>query len=214
MTVLYDDRLLESYMEKFGIRSYFDTENIDFKLLRFDRGNMLTMMQTEMKYFLFVVSGEFKIYGINEDGCSYSVARNDSGARFSFLGDVEFAGSRYSEFDTEAVTEVICVGLSYDDYYDVLHRDVRFLNFIIGRMSRRMAESSAVSLPSQSIEDKLINYLTRLSPEHEINGIEKTVTQIHCSRRQLQRVIAKMCAEGRLLKKGKGRYALCPADTH
>ena len=33
---------------------------------------------------------------------------------------------------------------------------------------------------------------------------------LHCSRRQLQRVLSKLCREGFLLRTGKGRYRLNP----
>ncbi|MDO4460384.1 MAG: cyclic nucleotide-binding domain-containing protein [Clostridia bacterium] len=210
MKIIQDKALLQSYLEKYNIGSYFDTENLNFQLIKYDKGNMLTMTQTKLKYFLFVVAGKFKIYGINEDGSIFSVARED---KFTFLGDIEFAGGKCSEFDTEALTDVICVALSYDDYAEIFHRDVKFLNFILKKMSDSMERNSAIELPSQSIENKLINYLTIIEPSHEINGIEKTLTQLRCSRRQLQRVISKMCTEGKLIKTGKGRYVLADDNT-
>ena len=39
-------------------------------------------------------------------------------------------------------------------------------------------------------------------------GMESATLQLRCSRRQLQRVLKKLCLQGKIEKVGKGRYRL------
>ena len=48
--------------------------------------------------------------------------------------------------------------------------------------------------------------MKRNAPAFELNGIEAAVLQLRCSRRQLQRVLKKLCETGQVEKTGKGRY--------
>ena len=45
-------------------------------------------------------------------------------------------------------------------------------------------------------------------PGMDFSGVEKMAMQLHCSRRQLQRVLKKLLEEGRLVKLAKGSYRL------
>ena len=54
---------------------------------------------------------------------------------------------------------------------------------------------------SSSVEERVLFYLRSVSPEHELRGIE-SLLRLRCSRRQLQRVLGKLLAEGRIRKIG------------
>ena len=45
-------------------------------------------------------------------------------------------------------------------------------------------------------------------PEETLSGLERETFRLHCSARQLQRVLNQLAAEGRVEKTGKGRYRL------
>ena len=61
---------------------------------------------------------------------------------------------------------------------------------------------------AQNLEEKLLFFLSRVQPDHEIRSVNQTLQPLHCSRRQLQRVLKKLCEEGRIIKTGRGRYRL------
>lgn len=56
-------------------------------------------------------------------------------------------------------------------------------------------------------EEKLLEYL-KWQPEHKLHHLEPACVQMHCSRRQLQRVLKELCESGKVVKVGRGEYAL------
>lgn len=56
-------------------------------------------------------------------------------------------------------------------------------------------------------EEKLLEYL-KWQPEHTLHHLEPACVQMHCSRRQLQRVLKELCGSGKVVKVGRGEYAL------
>lgn len=205
MKLINDEKLLNKYIEKFDINSYFSTPDLRFRLIKFDKGNMITRSKSKLEYYLFIVSGSCKIYSLNAEGSIYSVAQSED---FWFCGDIEFATNTEPEFVTEAISEVYCVGLPVSEYDEVLHKDIEFLNFICRKLGNGFHHSTLVDHSGRSLEEKLMNFIEIVSENHEIHGVEKVATSLKCSRRQLQRVIAKLCDNGTLEKIGKGSYRL------
>ena len=41
-----------------------------------------------------------------------------------------------------------------------------------------------------------------------LKSIEEATNYLHCSRRQLQRILKKLCDEGKMIKEGKGKYRM------
>ena len=41
-----------------------------------------------------------------------------------------------------------------------------------------------------------------------LKSIEEATNYLHCSRRQLQRILKKLCDEGKMIKEGKGKYKI------
>ena len=59
-----------------------------------------------------------------------------------------------------------------------------------------------------TIEERLLLYMRNECPFYELKGIEAATMQLRCSRRQLQRILKKLCMEKKIEKTGKGRYRL------
>ena len=64
-----------------------------------------------------------------------------------------------------------------------------------------------MDVAAATIEERVVLYM-QATPGRELWGIENAVLQLRCSRRQLQRVLSKLCHENRIEKIGKGRYRL------
>ena len=60
----------------------------------------------------------------------------------------------------------------------------------------------------RSVEERVLTFLRDIQPDHTLHGINRGLMQFHCSRRQLQRVIKRLCDEGKLRKLKKGVYIL------
>ena len=62
-----------------------------------------------------------------------------------------------------------------------------------------------------SLEEKLLYYLQYTCPHNTLTNVEQTAAHIHCSRRQLQRLLKKLTDGGTLIKIKKGCYRLSGA---
>ena len=121
---------------------------------------------------------------------------------------MEFAEGGNPPFFTEAVTDVTCIALPVQPYEKQLHADNRFLHVLLHSYAKKLHFFAFVDAPAETIEERVLLYLKNVCPNHTIQGIEAAVLQLRCSRRQLQRVLQKLCAEQKLKKIGKGRYTL------
>ena len=62
-----------------------------------------------------------------------------------------------------------------------------------------------MDVAAATIEERVVLYM-QATPGRELWGIENAVLQLRCSRRQLQRVLKKLCASGRAEKTAKGCF--------
>ena len=124
------------------------------------------------------------------------------------MGDVEFCGVNSQSSYTEAMESVLCLGIPFQENRSALENDPVFLRFLARQLVQKLAFSAAMGAPAQTLEEKVLFFLRRVQPGHEISSVNHALQPLHCSRRQLQRVLKKLCEEGTLLKIGRGRYRL------
>ena len=206
MKYINDPIRLERLMEEKNILSHFESRGMDFRLVIYQKGEFLSSPENPLKDLLFVVNGRMKIYGLREDGSVLSVSMTDD--EDAFLGDMEFVGRDYPALYSEAVEEVICVALPIEDNRGVLEKDSVFLMYLLRSMAQKILTFTMFRHSSQSLEDKVMIYLRDIQPDHTLHGINTGMMQLHCSRRQLQRVVKKLCEDEKLKKIGKGKYKL------
>lgn len=205
MEQMNQPQTLQNALKKYRIPEMFDTEGLSFSLLRYQKGEYLAAPNIPPERLLFLVKGRVQIYGILEDGGLSPVAVQRPGA---LLGDLEFASGLPSPFFAEARSEALCVALPLVRYREALHRDVRFLNTVLQSVADRFDRVSLLEANSRTLRDKLLHQLREQSKGGRIQSVSEMVMQLRCSRRQLQRVLARLCEEGLLIKEKKGCYRL------
>lgn len=205
MEKIYDAAEIEYWLSKEQIRSYFDTPDLSFHLCRYEKGEFLTTPDAPVEDLLFVVRGTIQIYGIREDGGISPVNQSSSP---TLIGDLEFSRQGNPPLYALAKTEVTCIALSMTKYQKQLHCDLRFLHMLLKSYSDKLALFISINVPASTTEERVLLYMKNISPAHELNGLEAAIHQIHCSRRQLQRVLKKLCSTGQIEKTGRGRYRL------
>ena len=65
-----------------------------------------------------------------------------------------------------------------------------------------------MDIARQTLKEKVLLYLEKEAPDQTIHSVNEAVIFLHCSRRQIQRVLKKLCEEGKLQKLGRGCYRL------
>lgn len=194
------------------IESILDSEIIHFqkippvmKLIQFDKGELLNHPLKPMDGFLLIIEGNITIYDISRDGSIRYVSRTGAG---TLIGEMEFIGVDSHLLYTEASEPVLCLSIPFKENREVLENDPVFLRFVLSQLAKKLSMSSELDAMGQTLEEKVLLYLRKIQPDHEICSVNETMQIIHCSRRQLQRVLKKLCDEGTLVKTSRGHYRL------
>ncbi len=205
MKYLSDPALLNEILKKWDIPGRFDAGELEFRLARVEKGELLTAPFKSMDELMFMAEGTVNIYGLREDGSMFSVYRVGSGV---LLGDIEFVQGTPLPFYAEAAEDTLCVSLAMEKHRERLQQDVRFLNYLLRSVADKFRLHISMGDWAHPVEEKLLTFLREVQPDHTLHSINAGVVQLHCSRSQLQRVVRRLCADGRLEKVGKGRYRL------
>ena len=163
----------------------------------------MTQPLMPLRQFLLILSGTVQIFGMDETSRTYSITLSKEG---TLLGDVEFCKDEFSPFFTEATETVLCLAIPFDSNRTMLERDHVFLKFVMAQMADKLSMMAKIELAVQTLEEKVLLYLNEIWPSHQITSVNAAMVSLHCSRRQLQRVLKKLCDEGVLEKYGRGSY--------
>ena len=182
------------------------------RLLAFEKQELLTPAFENLDQFLIVISGSILIYSLLQDGGIRHISTQGPG---TLLGDIEYSGNPNPTLFIEAQSQVICLSIPFAQNREILDQDPVFLRVLIRSLADKLSLSSTLDAISVSLYDKVLVYLQQIQPDHRITSVNHAMTMLHCSRRQLQRVLSVLCRQGILIKEGRGQYLLNPSHpTH
>lgn len=206
MRIINNPVLLRQYISQYHIDEIFDTKDLPFCLIQYETGEVMNIPRPQKDYLKFLVRGKISAVDIREDGNSYQYF---FGGTFHMLGDVEFCGYAESTHWQQVVETVRTVELPLDQCRDRLWKDLRFLQYL-ARSLASSVNGLAGSMSSNLLpaRERVLNYLRYTSSDHSIHHVGQVAYQLHCSTRQLLRILQEYMAEGKVEKKGKGHYAL------
>ncbi|MCM1136515.1 MAG: Crp/Fnr family transcriptional regulator [Clostridium sp.] len=209
MEKLYDRATVEKYLEKKRLREHFETENLNFFVIEYQPGEFLSRPEQPITYFQFMVKGSASLYYLDEGGArrNVTVMENDG-----ILGDMEFVLSNIPIFYIEALSPIITLALPMEKNRPRLEKDCKFLMYLLEQASRIKVFTARNAVVMPRLEERLVYYLKNDCPRGTMIGMEAAAAKLQCSRRQLQRVVKKLEAQGRLAKQGRGCYRLISTD--
>ena len=121
---------------------------------------------------------------------------------------MEFCGKRDDTHQIEARTTALCIVLPLGTAKEFLLDDNRFLRYLLTSVTEKLMLYSSSQSNFFTLEEAFLSYLSKRCPDQTFSGVKKMAMQLHCSRRQLQRVLKKLLEEERLTKLSKGSYRL------
>lgn len=121
------------------------------------------------------------------------------------LGDIEFVTKKKPHLFVEALENVVVLSIDTLRYEKELNKDVLFLHSVI-HSCVDIIQSVQHEQNCMSLEEKVIAYMKYQCDDHILRRIEKTSEILHCSRRQLQRVLHELVEKDILTKLSKGVY--------
>lgn len=205
MNEIRNPELLEHYLRKFHIRSFFDTPDLPFRLYEYEPGEMINVVHPMEESIKFIVEGVFDHYKIQEDGSPYLIAHCSG---FGFMGDLAFCRRQPPDRYQEVMETVRAVELPLEAMRSTLENDNRFLRFLLNTMAQRMTISMHIRADMSTAEQALLAYLRWRCPDHTLSNVTEAAFHINYSRRQLQRALKTLTDQGKLQKISKGCYRL------
>lgn len=210
MREIRDQQLLEQYLCKYHIRSFFDTPDLPFRLYEYAPGEMINIVHPVEESVKFIVEGVFDHYLIQDDGTPYLISHCDG---FGFLGDLAFCCRQPKNRYQEVLETLRAVELPLEPLRRTLENDNRFLRFLIDTMAQRMTLSLNARVCDTSAEQALLAYMRWRCPNHTITNVSEAAFHTNFSRRQIQRTLKTLTQSGQLKRLGKGHYILSESDT-
>ena len=205
MEVIRDTARVEELIAYYDIRSLFDTQDLSFSGVLYQKGEILYSPLNPLQHILFLVRGSVEMYDLHHDGSRVPIALLSG---FTMIGEREFIAPGSTRFFLEAVEECICIALPIEANRAALDRDLRFLHYMLAILADKFELGMETDASSGTLEDRLLDYLRFEAGDHALVELEPALFQLRCSRRQLQRVLKKLCETGALVKLGKGHYRL------
>lgn len=175
------------------------------KLVEFAKGEILNDPLQPLSRFYIIVKGSVSIYNLTEDGSIRYISKAANG---TLLGDMEFSGVGNQSFYIEAAETVLCLAIPFRENQCILENDPMFLRFVLNQLAGKLSLSTWMAASAQTLEEKVLFFLRKIQADHEVHSVNYALQPLHCSRRQLQRVLKKLCDEGRVIKTGRGHYRL------
>ena len=203
---------MKEIVEKDRLEHFFGEQQAHFrqrppviKLVEFEKGEILNDPLKPLDRFYILVRGSVSIYNLTEDGTIRYISKASRG---TLLGDMEFSGAGNQSFYIEAAETVLCLAIPFRENQSVLENDPVFLQFVLGQLAGKLSLSAVMTASAQTLEEKVLFFLGKVQADHTISSVNQAFQALHCSRRQLQRVLKKLCDESLIVKMGRGRYRL------
>lgn len=186
-------------------------ERLRAELVRFARGEFLTMAQQPLARLCFLLEGETRIFATTENGAEFFVADSRPPG---FIGDVEFATRQPSAENVEARTAVTAAALPLTrENIAALEEDLLFHKFVMRQLAQKMGYLGGGQRARETLTlaERAERYIRLMALDGEFRGVSGLADNLRCSYRTALRVLARLCGAGVLTRAGYGTYRVNPA---
>lgn len=205
MERIYDKKKIAVYIAKSKYHTVLDSLNIDFYLIKYEKGELVSSPFQNELLFQIIEQGSINIYLIRDDGTRYSLS---TGTTDYLLGDMDIFYPKSSNIYVEAAQRLTCISFSIEKYKERLLSNNKFLVHLCNSLSAKIGEITAIDAAPASLTERVLSYMKYKCNDQTLKGIEQTAFHLHCSARQLQRVLNQSETSGLVKKLGKGTYKL------
>jgi CRP-like cAMP-binding protein len=174
-------------------------------LVRYEVGELVAAPDQRTKLFLIVTEGALSIYFVRDDGSSYSLsyAQKDG-----ILGETDVFEVENQGIFAEVTEPLTCLAITIEDNRDTLLSSAPFLHVLSESLARKMETLTMKDAAQPSLRERTLAYMRYKCEAGRLKGVESAAFQLHCSSRQLQRILNVLEREQLVQKIGKGAYSL------
>lgn len=161
-----DPRKRNTYIQKHPVHHYFSADVEQYlELHSFKKGELVCAERKMPDHLYFILQGKVKLSLIHQDGNVTLVQYYEPG---DILGELELLGMRQQSQAIQAVTDVICLALPFEQCKETMLSDPKFLQnlcrLIAGKMQRSV--NKLVDTQTYPLENRLAAYF--LAKEDEV----------------------------------------------
>ena len=205
MERIFDQRKVMDCIAKSKYHAVLDSLAIDFYLIRYEKGELVSSPFQNELLFQIVEHGTVNIYFIRDDGTRYSLS---NGTTDYFLGDMDIFYPKNNSIYAEAAENLTCISFSIEKHREKLFSNNSFLVLICNSLAAKIGAMTIIDAAPASLTERVISYMKYKCPDETLTGIEQTAFHLHCSARHLQRILNQSETSGLVKKLGKGTYKL------
>lgn len=205
MEKIFDREKIASCIAKSRYHAVLDSLALDFYLIKYEKGELvISPFQNEL-LFQIVEHGSINIYFIRDDGTRYSLS---NGTTDYFLGDMEIFYPKSNNIYAEAAENLTCISFSIEKNREILLSNNKFLELICNSLSAKIGTMTTIDAAPASLTERVMSYIKYKCEDKTLKGMEQAAFHLHCSTRQLQRILNQSEKAGLVKKLGKGTYQL------
>lgn len=205
MERIYDKEKVAAYLAKSKYHAVFDAMDIDLYLIKYEKGELVSSPFQNELLFQIVEQGSIHIFLIRDDGTRYALS---NGTADYLLGDMDIFYPRSNNIYVEAAESLTCISFSIERHREILLSNNRFLALICSSLSAKIGAMTTIDAVPASLSERVLSYMKYKCSDETLKGVEQAAFQLHCSARQLQRILNRKEADGLVKKIGKGTYKL------
>lgn len=210
MKRIFDKEIIASHVKNCIYKDFLAALSVDLFLIQYEEGEFVTSPFQDELLFQIVTDGSLIIYFIRDDGTRYSLS---SGTTDYIIGDTEFFQQRNNNVYTEASEALTCIAFSMDKNRALLLNNTYFLRLIASSLSKKINILTTLDAAPTSLTQRALSYMKYKCEAGILKGMEQAAFHLHCSPRQLQRVMNHCENEGSVKKIGKGTYQLISPNS-
>ena len=205
MERIFDKKKVNACIAKSKYRTVLESLDIDIYLIKYEKGELVCSPFQDENLFQIVEHGSISIYFIRDDGTRYSLS---NGTDDYFLGDMEIFYPKNNNIYAEAGQDLACISFSIEQHRERLLSNNGFLALVCHSLSAKIGAMTTISAAPASLAERVMSYMKHKCNNGTLKGIEQAAFHLHCSARQLQRILNQSEADGLVERLGKGTYRL------
>lgn len=211
MERIYDKKKIADWILKSKYQAVLDSLELEFYLIKYEKGEFVSSPFQNEILFQIVEQGSINIYFIRDDGTRYSLSNETSDY---FLGDMDIFYPKSNNIYAQAAENLTCIAFSIEKYRAVLLSNHKFLEMICYSLSAKIGAITTIEAAPASLTERVMSYMKYKCEAGTLKGIEQAAFHLHCSARQLQRILNQSEKAGLVKKLGKGTYQLYEKQVH
>lgn len=206
MKRIYQKELVTEALAKSKYRTMLERLPVELFLTEYEAGEFLPPPEKGNHLLQFVVEGSISIDYIRDDGSSYALALSGND---EILGQMElFDGGRTEGVTAQVTRKLNCIAFLINENKELLLNDAEFMRIIAENLSNTIRTITMQNAALPSLRERVYAYMYYKCADKTIRGVEKAAFQLHCSPRQLQRILNAFTEDGTAKKLSKGTYEL------